>query len=81
MAAQRNIIEIERMGRGAVDPGRLRRVGLAFAEIQRGLAGTRIENLTQNAGRLLFTACDHDANTVDESRAGDGRSLRGHTVR
>ncbi len=66
MAAQRNIIEIERMGRGAVDPGRLRSVGLLLAEIQRGVAGTGIENLAQNAGRLLLTACDHDADTVDE---------------
>ena len=80
VAAQRNVVVVERVGGRAVDPGGFRRGRRAAGEAQRGIAGAGREHLRQDARRILAPPGDHHADAVDEAGAGDARRLVRHAV-
>jgi hypothetical protein len=71
MAAHRDIVVIERMRRGTVDPRRLGcRRGLA-GEVQRRRARRRVERLFKQLRRVVARTGDHRRDRIDKARAGD----------
>ena len=69
MAAQTDIVVVERVRRGAVDPGRFGRGALFLAERERGRTGGGRKDLLHDAHAILATSGDHGADAVDEAEA------------
>ncbi len=68
---KRRVVEIQRMRRGAIDPGRLGGAGLAHTPEQRGISRSRRQRLGQNRHTGLILTGQHHAGGVDESQPGD----------
>ena len=81
MAAQRHVVVVERMRRGAVDPGGFGRRALFVAEGKRGGAVGRRQHLFHDAHAILAAAGDHRADAVDEAEARNAHRFVGQPVR
>jgi hypothetical protein len=72
MTAQRDVVVVQRMGGGAVDPGRVWGRAALGGEVQRRLPGAAVaQRLAQDLHRGLHAAGDHGADAVDEPGARD----------
>ncbi len=80
VAAQGNVVVVQRMGGDAVDPGRIGGAGGLLAEIQRGRTRRGLQHLLQQPGRLLLPPGEHHADAVDETGPRDRGGLLGHAV-
>ena len=71
MAAAADIIVIERVAGGAIDPGRLRRGAALAGKIEAGAARSRSKPLAQELRRRVVGAGNHRRNRIDKAGAGD----------
>src|SRR5689334_20401555 len=76
MAAAADIIIVERVPGGAVDPRRFRRGRSLAGEIEAGRASRRREPLAQELRRIVIRAGDHRRDRVDDAGAGGLDYLR-----
>src|SRR6185437_11179305 len=80
MAAQADIIVIEGMSSGAVDPCCFGRRALAGAEGQRGWSVGGRKDLGHDSDAVLLAPGDHGADAVDEAHARGALGLFRHAV-
>ncbi len=76
MAAAADIVVVERVAGGAVDPGRFGRGRPLAGKIEAGRAGHRRQPLAQQLRRRVVRAGDHRRDRVDDAGAG-GLDRRG----
>ena len=76
MAAAADIVVVERVAGGAVDPGRFRRGGGLAGEIEARSPGRRLQPLAQQLRRRVVGTGDHRRDCVDKAGTGDLDRLR-----
>ena len=81
MAAQADVVVVERVGGGAVDPGGLGGGALLCAEGEGGGAVGGRQHLLHDAHAILAAAGDHGADAVDEAEARDADGVLRQAVR
>jgi len=69
VTSQCNVVEIERVGRGGVDPRGFRRRGGIFPEHERGLSRWRLERRNQQLHHRFPRAGDHHAHAIRKTGA------------